>query len=90
MQTVGDLIAALSEFDSDLPILVAHQPSWPIQETIDAVRTVKKDCEYCGGRDGHYPDCENKQWYSEGDTVYVVLGGQPEHPYAPREVFEEQ
>jgi hypothetical protein len=54
------------------------------------VRTVKKDCEYCGGRDGHYPDCENKQWYSEGDTVYVVLGGQPEHPYAPREVFEEQ
>jgi hypothetical protein len=90
MNTVGELIAALQEFPEDAPILCAHQPSWPLQETIEAVRQPAMDCKYCGGQNGHFEGCEDKSEFATSSIVYVVLGGQPEQPYAPREVFEEQ
>ena len=30
IETVGDLLDALSEFDAAMPLAVANQPSWPL------------------------------------------------------------
>jgi hypothetical protein len=30
IETVGDLMEALSEFDEEMPLAVAQQPSWPL------------------------------------------------------------
>jgi hypothetical protein len=35
--TVGDLIAALEDYDDDTPIALATQPTWPFEYTIAGV-----------------------------------------------------
>lgn len=37
IETVGDLLEALSEFDEDMPLAVAQQPSWPLAAVPAAV-----------------------------------------------------
>lgn len=78
---VAELIRYLEDQDSDAEVLIAHQPSWPLQETIQGVGTV-----YEAG-------CEDEEDEDEGakpnEFVYIVAGGHPwdESPYAPRSVF---
>jgi hypothetical protein len=45
--TVGDLMAALERYDPDTPVLVAHQPGWPLQEVVAGV-VEHRDGEDCG------------------------------------------
>jgi hypothetical protein len=95
--TVGDLIALLDCYDPATPVMLAHQPAWPLAETIGAVvgpddqacpdhfvgaETLR--CQTCG--QGVSPDDDEP-----GDgTVWLVAGGHAwdRSPYAPAWVFE--
>lgn len=84
---VQDLIERLSELDPEAPILLAHQPSWPLQFTLRGVATSQdiangSECE----EHGHY-DCD-KCAAVEEPVVYLVEGNHPDHPYAPRAAWE--
>lgn len=98
MRTVGDLIEILERFDRDTPVLVAHQPSWPLQETLQDCLSWKEvydaDYEYDEdtaeiSKDEEFREAVRARLGREADDIcYIVLGGQnAASPYAPREVF---
>jgi hypothetical protein len=80
-RTVGELIALLEDYDPESPIMIAHQESWPLAET---VASVVGDTEVA--------DEETYEAGSAADpeTVWIVAGGHAwdRSPYAPRAVFE--
>lgn len=43
IKTVGDLREALEEYDDDAPVLIAHQPSWPLAEVVGGVNWIEDD-----------------------------------------------
>lgn len=102
IKTVGDLREYLEQFEDDAPIMIAHQPSWPLAEVLQDVRTAADEDEeiecplHDGYLVGHY-DRENKQictWQpeeteSEDNTVWLVAGGHhyDRSPYAPRTLW---
>lgn len=85
VRTVGDLIRALQDQDASAPLRVAHQPNWPLRETVGGVTTI--------GQTGYEeePDPTDPHAEREASVVWLVLNGHPsgdESPYAPRQVFE--
>lgn len=77
-QTVQDLIDLLSEFDPDAPVMIAHQPSWPLAEVVGAVTTAE------------FVNEDDEDETEEDNTVWIVAGGHSHRrsPYAPKAVFE--
>lgn len=62
--TVGELIAALEEFDPTLPVRLAVQPSWPFEHAISAE---------LGESDGVVYIAESSQiGYLSGDAAEAV------------------
>jgi len=77
---VAELIRLLERMDEGADVMVAYQPSWPLQEKLSDV------VEYREGEDD-----EDDRYDDEGEpVVYLVAGGQSaaRGPYAPRGVFE--
>ena len=99
IETVGDLIAALEEYDPSTPILIGHQPSWPLAEIVAGVAgaadldgmTPCPDCDEAAAvdEDGCCVHCGTPR-EDEPDTVWLVAGGHPygRSPYAPGWIFE--
>ena len=85
IQTVQDLIDLLSDFDPDAPVLIAHQPSWPLAEVVGDVTVIEKD------EDDDDDDEEGYEDNAPDNTVWLVAGGHPHgrSPYAPKAVFED-
>lgn len=84
MMTVRDLIDRLEDLDPDAEILLAHQPSWPLQFTLAGVAAGEDvagdvECEEHG--DYNCDEC------ADSGVVYLVEGNHPDHPYAPRAVW---
>lgn len=103
IQTVGDLIAYLEDLDPEAPVMIAHQPNWPLAEVVRGVVSPADREIECPvhegylvdhgyrGEDGEYHRCtESPVSDSETDnTVWLVAGGHhhSRSPYAPRWVF---
>lgn len=81
---VRDLIAALENYDEDTEVLVAQQPSWPLQFVLSGVVSTEDLAE-----EG-YLDEEAEP--TEEAVLYLVAGEHPHKlgPYAPSAVFEFQ
>lgn len=74
--TVAELIALLETYPEDAEIRIAHQPAWPLQETIHTVVS----SEEIG-----YEEAEA----GEDGIVWIACRNQVEHaPYAPGAIFE--
>lgn len=74
--TVSDLIAELNYYDGDLPIMVATQPSYPMQASIMNV-------EKCAATTGEWKDGDEV----EEDRVYLAIS---DHSHGcPREAWGE-
>jgi hypothetical protein len=75
--TVGELLELLADLDPELPVLIAHQPAWPLAEVVAGLV--------------HSGDSDLDTFDSEiAECVWLVAGG-PQHsrnPYAPRWVFD--
>jgi hypothetical protein len=86
---VSELIAELQDLDQDMEILIAYQPSWPLQVTVSGVHQQEDDPDCCED-----PRYEGGVCTTCGDKAakvyaYVVAGsaGNLATPYAPKEVF---
>ena len=84
---VSELIERLHDCDPEAEVLLAHQPSWPLQFTLRGVAASEdiagaSECEEHG-----YYDCSDCADIGE-TVVYLVEGSHPDHPYAPRAAFE--
>lgn len=66
IETVGDLIAALEDYDEDTPVRFAHQPSWPFEYTIADVVTTDAAVEG--------EPAEPVVWLAEGTQVGYLPG----------------
>jgi hypothetical protein len=102
--TVGELVDLLDAYDEDTPVMIAHQPNYPLAETLGgAVHTSDRDrgdveCALHGGYlVGHLVDGEPCGWEPDEEhcdddepCVWLVAGGHAwdRSPYAPRWVFE--
>lgn len=81
IDTVGELIQILEDYDEDLKVRVAFQPGWPLRARIenvvgsDEVRTA----------DEEDPDPEENFLWIAVDQV----SGYGENPYAPKELWNE-
>jgi len=77
--TVRELIELLEEYDGDYEVLLAHQPSWPLQFTVSHVISHEEILE------NNYDEDEDEESEPE-DVVYIVEGEHPRElsPYAPR------
>lgn len=93
MTTVTELIARLEEIAEDHPdaeVLLATQPSWPLQFNVRGVAVSDDFAEIpddpCVDHNRiACAECIAEQYPT---TVYIVEGGQPDGPYAPGEAFE--
>jgi len=84
--TVDELIERLEEISDgeglgDAEVLIAVQPTWPLQST---VRGVAISTQLPGDADDDVEDDQD----DEPAVVWLVEGAQCEHPYAPGGVFE--
>lgn len=83
--TVQELIDRLAELDPSATVLLAHQPSWPLQYELRGVAS-SEDIATESTCDDHTaygcPVCE------VASVVYLVEGNHPRHPYAPRAAWE--
>lgn len=84
LTTVGDLIEALEDYDPSQPIMLAHQPSWPLAEVLSHIVSASECAEYNEEED------EQEDIGEAEDIVWLVLGGHDSRrsPYAPRVVFD--
>lgn len=78
---VKDLIQYLEDQDEELEVLVAHQPHYPLQETVSHVACVE-DIAF----EEDWDDIDREE---KGKYVWIVANGHPydASPYAPRSVF---
>lgn len=75
--TVGELLDMLADLDPELPVLIAHQPGWPLAEVVaGVVHSADSDL------DDHDSDID--------ECVWLIAGGHQHSrsPYAPRWVFD--
>ena len=84
---VRELIERLQDLDPEAEVLLATQPSWPLQFVIGGVAT-SEDIDMDS-------ECEEHQHYNCADcaaaktnVVYLVEGGAAEDPYAPRAAWD--
>lgn len=80
--TLGELVARLDElleegYDDETEVLIATQPSWPLQFFIAGVVS-SSDLEADEDEHPHLGD----------STIYLVEGGHPAHPYASRQLWD--
>ena len=75
---VRELIERLEDLDPEATVLLAHQPSWPLQFNLQGVAS-SFDLA-CYAEDEEYDDTES--------VVYLAEGDHPDHPYAPSAVWE--
>ena len=81
IETVGELLAALEEFDEDAPVRVAQQPSYPLAAVVNCVTELGPDDEEeqpARPRPG-----ERVVWIATSEVTSYH-----EHPYAPREAWQ--
>jgi hypothetical protein len=78
VSTVQDLLDLLEGYDPDTPVMIAHQPGWPLAETLAGVAHRDHDDDL---------DAEDHG----DDILWLVAGGHPwdRSPYAPRWVFDD-
>lgn len=69
IETVGDLLAALENYDDDTPVRFAQQPNWPFEHTIGQVVQTPDDAEDDGDES---PD--PVVWLGEGGQVGYLPG----------------
>ena len=65
IDTVGELIAALADYDPDTPVRLASQPGWPFEYTLGAVAQTPDDAE----GDGTEPTKDPVVWIGEGQQA---------------------
>lgn len=70
IETVGDLITALENYDPDTPIRWASQPRWPFEYTLGQVAMTPDDAE----GDGTEPTDDPVVWIGEGHQVGYLPG----------------
>ncbi|MGW5646230.1 hypothetical protein ACWEV3_40205 [Saccharopolyspora sp. NPDC003752] len=63
IETVGDLIAALKEYDPDAPVRWAAQPGYPLEYAIESVTN-----------DAEWDDTSPTVWLSEGRQIGYLPG----------------
>jgi hypothetical protein len=93
--TVQELRDLLEECDPDAEVLMAHQPSWPLQFTVRGVYDPSQNDDGCEGHPAGPNDPMGETVYCDGTcqpapekVVYIVEGSHPDHPYAPREAWD--
>lgn len=70
IETVGDLLAALEEYDHDTPIRLAQQPGWPFEYSVGQVVCTPWDAD----GDGTEPAGPPVVWLGEGEQVGYLPG----------------
>jgi hypothetical protein len=70
IETVGDLIAALENYDPATPIQLASQPGWPFECTVGGVALTPDDADHHGTA----PADEPVVWIGEGRQVGYLSG----------------
>ena len=70
IETVGDLIAALEDYDPATPVRWASQPRWPFEYTLGRIVMTPDDAE----GDGTEPTDEPVVWIGEGQQVGYLPG----------------
>ena len=48
IDTVGELIVALQDYDPDTPVRLATQPGWPFEYTLGGIALTPDDAEGVG------------------------------------------
>ena len=84
---VFELIGLLEDSDPDAEVLIVHQPSWPLRDTIHGLYV--PDEQPCEEHDNTAcPDCGPGE---PDPNVYVVAGDHPAtgSPYGPRLAWEQ-
>ncbi len=85
---VQELRELLENYEDNDVVLIAHQPSWPLQEVLQSVvstEEIEVEEEEVEGIDAN----EDEEDEELPRYVYLVAGGHPydTSPYAPRGVF---
>jgi hypothetical protein len=80
--TVQQLRDLLEDCDPEAEVLLAHQPSWPLQFTVRGVYAPEPFDPTDPINEGVEPPEDR------GNVVYIVEGSQPFYPYAPREAWD--
>ena len=83
---VAQLRDLLESYDDDAIVMIAHQPAWPLAETVAAVCTLDDVADV--DDDPEDPDRDNPD--ADRNVVWIVAGGQRSDPspYAPDAIFQ--
>jgi hypothetical protein len=83
--TVQQLRDLLGNCDPEAEVLLAHQPSWPLQFTVKGIYAPDRFDPDDPYNEGIEPPEDERDY---GNVVYIVEGSHPAHPYAPREAWD--
>jgi hypothetical protein len=84
---VTELIERLAELDPGAEVMLATQPSWPLQSRLAGVASsadLAMDLECAGHGDYSCDECAGQ----DEPVVYLVEGDAADQPYAPRAAWE--
>jgi hypothetical protein len=86
---VHELIELLQGYDPDTEVMIAHQPNWPLRETIQSVASLEDIREDDEDWTAATDDEQQAEEDAEGNVVYLVAGGHPwdGSPYAPKALW---
>jgi hypothetical protein len=85
---VAELIALLEDADPDAEVLMAHQPSWPLQFHVLGVYDAADEEPRCTAHE--VVDCTECGPPEPNTAVYLVEGSHPDDtPYAPRSAWDQ-
>lgn len=84
--TVQELIGLLEDLDPEAEVLMAHQPSYPLQFTVRGVYNPQDGEIACDAHDNY--DCQECPPKEPENVVYIVEGEHPAMPYGPREAWD--
>jgi hypothetical protein len=85
---VAALIERLADCDPDAEVLLAHQPSWPLQFTLRGIASSEDIAMDSACEEHQHYNCHDCAAASGEPVVYLVEGGHPDHPYAPRAAWD--
>jgi hypothetical protein len=86
--TAQELIELLQDVPPDAEVLMAHQPSWPLQFKVAGIYDPAQNGEppTCDAHEVH--GCDECPVPEPENVVYIVEGSHPDHPYAPRDAWD--